>query len=83
MAAAPRVLIVPIGVGFIIQSFAAQLTGQSDPAGVTRCAWYGLIPAGLTGLLALAAIPALDLVLRPGRLGPAVHQGSATTWPSA
>ena len=66
--------IVPIGVAFIIQSFAAQLTGQGDAAGVIRYAWYGLIMAGLVGVLALSVIPAVGPVLGLGPFTPGVRE---------
>jgi MATE family multidrug resistance protein len=38
--------ILPMGLVFIVQSFAAQLLGQGDLAGARRYAWYGLLVAG-------------------------------------
>jgi multidrug resistance protein, MATE family len=51
------IAILPMGVVFIVQSFAAQLTGKGDVEGARRYAWYGLILSGIAGLIGLAAIP--------------------------
>jgi MATE family multidrug resistance protein len=50
-------LILPMGVVFIVQSFAAQLRGKNDLVGARRYGWYGLILAVLAGLVALACTP--------------------------
>jgi MATE family multidrug resistance protein len=50
-------LIFPMGVVFIVQSFAAQLFGKDDLVGARRYGWYGLILAVLAGLVALASTP--------------------------
>jgi MATE family multidrug resistance protein len=50
-------LILPMGVVFIVQSFAAQLRGKDDLVGARRYGWYGLILAVLAGLVALACTP--------------------------
>jgi len=51
------VAILPMGVVFIVQSFAAQLTGKGDLTGARRYAWYGLILSAVAGLIGLIAIP--------------------------
>ncbi|MCG8420328.1 MAG: MATE family efflux transporter [Proteobacteria bacterium] len=56
-------IILPIGMAFIVQSFASQLYGKGDLLGARRYAWYGLVLAGLVALLALAAIPLIGPVL--------------------
>lgn len=56
-------LILPMGVNFIVQSFAAQLYGRGDAAGARRYGWYGLVVAAMTELLCLAAWPFVDDVL--------------------
>lgn len=56
-------LIFPMGVAFIVQSFAAQLHGKGDLTSARRYAWYGLILAALAGLLALASIPLVAPVI--------------------
>jgi MATE family multidrug resistance protein len=55
--------ILPMGIVFIVQSFAAQLRGQGDITGARRYAWYGLIVAAVAQVLALAAIPFVGPVL--------------------
>lgn len=50
-------LILPMGIVFIVQSFAAQLQGKDDLTSARRHGWYGLILAALAGLLALASLP--------------------------
>ncbi len=59
-------LMLPTGLVFIVQSFASQLHGAGDRAGVRRYGWYGLAVAGLTQLVALLALPLLPWAL--GRL---------------
>lgn len=54
------VLILPMGVTFIVSSFAAQLFGQGDAAGARRYGWYGLAVAVATLVLSLAAWPFID-----------------------
>jgi len=56
-------IIFPMGVGMIVQSFAAQLTGQRRLGDTRRYAWYGLAIAGAAMLFAFAVIPLLPLVL--------------------
>lgn len=56
-------VILPMGTVFIVQSFAAQLTGKKDPAGARRFAWYGLGIAVVCGVLALLGLPLVDDVL--------------------
>ena len=59
--------ILPMGVVFIVSSFASQLTGAGDPAGARRFGWYGLAVAAATQVLGLALLPAVAPVL--GLLG--------------
>jgi MATE family multidrug resistance protein len=66
-------MILPMGVVFIVQSFAAQLVGQQDLGGARRYAWYGLLLAGLSQLLALAAIPLVGLAIHQLNYTPAVQ----------
>jgi MATE family multidrug resistance protein len=51
--------IFPMGVVFIVSSFASQLFGRGDARGARRYGWYGLAVAAATQLFALAAIPAV------------------------
>ena len=57
------VLILPMGITFIVSSFAAQLFGKGDLAGARRYGWYGLMVAVLTTALALVSRPFIDDVL--------------------
>ena len=57
------VAILPMGVVFIVQSFAAQLTGKGDLVGARRYAWYGLILSGVTALIGFAALPLIGPAL--------------------
>jgi hypothetical protein len=57
------VILLPMGTVFIVQSFVAQLAGRGERAQTPRFASYGLIIALASGLVALAAIPALAPLL--------------------
>lgn len=67
-------LVLPMGITFIIQSYAAQLAGQGDLASARRYGWYGLILAGLAMLLTIAAIPAIGPTLELTGHAPAVRE---------
>ncbi len=67
------VLILPMGVVFIVSSFASQLAGAGDLAGARRFGVYGLILSGLTQLLCMVAIPVLPLLLEPLSYTPEVR----------
>ena len=56
--------ILPMGVVFIAQSFAAQLLGRDKLEVALRYAWYALIVAGVTGIVALGAMGAIGPTLR-------------------
>jgi len=71
-------VILPMGVVFIVQSFAAQLSGRGDLIGARRYGWYGLITAGATGLFALAAIPLVGPALGLTDYEPAVREMMAS-----
>jgi multidrug resistance protein, MATE family len=60
-------IIFPMGVAFIVQSFAAQLRGRGEHAAITRYGFYGLSLSLFAGLVALACIPFLPSLL--GSLG--------------
>jgi MATE family multidrug resistance protein len=66
-------IILPMGTAFIVQSFAAQLRGRGDLEAVDRYAFYGLILAGLAGLLSLLCIPFIPRMLAPLGYSPNVH----------
>ncbi len=57
------VTILPMGIVFIAQSFAAQLFGQGRTATAIRYAWYALILAGVTMCVSIASIPAIEPLL--------------------
>jgi len=40
-----NILVLPMGIVFVVQSFAAQLTGKGDLHGARRYGWYGLLLA--------------------------------------
>jgi MATE family multidrug resistance protein len=67
------VFMLPLGVAFIVQSFAAQLSGRSDRARLRRYGWYGLGIAALAELVALALIPAVPWLLARADYTPAVR----------
>lgn len=54
------VVMLPMCTAWIVQSFAAQLTGRGDPTAARRYAWYGLALAVAAALLAAAATPFVD-----------------------
>lgn len=55
--------ILPMGITFIVSSFAAQLHGKGDTAGARRYGWYGLVVAVGTEVACLASLPFIDEVL--------------------
>ncbi|MEK7703314.1 MAG: MATE family efflux transporter [Myxococcota bacterium] len=57
------VTILPMGMVFIAQSFAAQLFGKGRLDVAVRYAWYGLIVAGVMIFVSVLAIPAVGPVL--------------------
>lgn len=56
-------MIFPMGVVFLVSSFAAQFFGQGDMAGARRYGWYGLGIAALTQLFMVAARPFIPEML--------------------
>lgn len=66
-------LILPMGVVFIVSSFASQLFGMGDAAGARRYAWYGLGVAAVTQLAGVAALPAVGSLLGLLDLAPEVR----------
>jgi multidrug resistance protein, MATE family len=78
---AAALFILPMGLVFIVQSFAAQLLGKGDIGGARRYAWYGLVLAGVTQVLAVAAIPLVGLALAASDFTPEV-QALMTTYVS-
>ncbi len=65
--------IFPIGMAFIVQSFAAQLTGAGDEAGARRYGAYGLVLAAGTGVLGVLVLPVLPWAVRLLRFAPDVE----------
>jgi multidrug resistance protein, MATE family len=53
-------MILPMGVVFIVSTFASQFFGQGDLAGARRHGFYGLVVAGVAQAIALAAILVVD-----------------------
>ncbi len=84
-----NILVLPMGVCFVVQSFASQLTGKGDAKGARRFGWYGLGVAVLAQLACLASLPflkdAVDLLnytsevktLMVGYLGYRLFSGGA------
>ncbi|MEZ4410022.1 MAG: MATE family efflux transporter [Polyangiales bacterium] len=64
---------LPLGVAFIVQSFAAQLHGQPDRARLRRYGGYGLGVAALAEVCALASIPAVPWLLSKADYTPSVR----------
>lgn len=54
---------LPMGLAFIIQSFASQLSGKGDHDAVRRFGWYGILISLFSGAVFLALIGAIDPVL--------------------
>jgi MATE family multidrug resistance protein len=57
------ILILPMGLTFIVQSFAAQYFGRGDLVSARRFGWYGLMVALATEALALLTLPVVGPVL--------------------
>jgi MATE family multidrug resistance protein len=57
-------LIFPMGIVFIVQSFASQLFGRKDLAGARRYGFYGVLVALATQVLAVAGYFAAEPILR-------------------
>lgn len=69
-----NILILPMGVAFIVASFASQFAGEGDPVGARRYGWYGIGLALLTQLICLAGIPGVPGVLSAIGHGGEVHR---------
>jgi len=57
------VAILPMGVVFIVQSFASQLKSKGDMVAARRYAWYGLMLTALTAVLAACTIPLIGPII--------------------
>ena len=53
------IVIFPMGIVLIAQSFSSQYSGKGDMRTATRFAWYGLIVAAASEILALICYPAV------------------------
>ena len=58
-----NVLILPMGVAFIVSTYASQKVGAGDAAGARRYGFYGLMLAAIAGLACLALVPAASSLL--------------------
>lgn len=67
-------IVLPMGVVFIVQSFAAQLHGRGDLTAARRYAYYALALSAVAGVLALLLLPFLDSLLSVFPYSPAVHE---------
>ena len=70
-------VILPMGTVFIVQSFVAQLTGRGEADQAPRFAWYGILIAAISGVLAIAALPAVEPLLSLTGYSPTVQQEMA------
>jgi MATE family multidrug resistance protein len=52
-----NILVLPMGIVFVVQSFAAQLTGKGNIHGARRYGWYGLLLAVATQAVCMASLP--------------------------
>ena len=68
------VMVLPMGVVFIVQSFASQLRGRGDLKAIPRYAFYGLALALCAGLFAALCIPFVSPLLGRLHYAPRVHQ---------
>lgn len=68
------ILILPMGILFIVSSFASQLFGQKDLDGARRYGWYGLVIAGVTQVLCMLAALGVPFVLDQLSYSPEVKQ---------
>jgi multidrug resistance protein, MATE family len=71
-------IILPIGMVFILQSFASQLRGRGELGAVRRYAWYGLALALVSAVLAAALVPLVPRVLSLFTYEEAVESAMAT-----
>lgn len=66
-------VIFPMGLAFIVQSFASQYAGRGEPVAARRYGWYGLILSGVFLVLSLSALPFIDTLLGVFPYEPEVH----------
>lgn len=58
-----NILILPMGVAFIVSTYASQKVGAGDAAGARRYGFYGLVLAAAAGVACMAALPAVPSLL--------------------
>ena len=68
------ILVLPMGISFIVSSFASQLFGKGDLAGARRFGVYGLFLAVVTEVLCLAGIAFVPQALGLFSYAPDVRQ---------
>jgi MATE family multidrug resistance protein len=68
------IVILPMGVVFIVQSFAAQLRGRGELEAAPRYAWYGLTIALLAAFAGVITIPFAPWALGQLEFAPEVHR---------
>jgi len=56
-------VIVPMGVAFMVQSFAAQLSARGEVGAARRYAWYGLMVTAAVVVAAVASTPLIGPLL--------------------
>ena len=69
---AQALFILPMGVVFVVSTFASQLHGGGDPAGARRFGWYGLAVALVAGIGSVALIPLVPSAVGRMELEPGV-----------
>lgn len=73
-----NILVLPMGMVFVVQSFAAQLTGRGDATGARRYGWYGLGIAALAQIVCVASLPFLPQAVALFDYAPDVQHLMAT-----
>lgn len=68
------ILILPMGISFIVSSFASQLYGRGDLAGARRYGVYGIFLAAATQLACVAMLPFVPAALSLFSYAPDVRQ---------
>lgn len=68
-------VMLPMGISFILQSFSSQLRGRGDLTTARRYADYGLLVAAFSALPSVAFIPALGPLLSLIDYAPDVREG--------
>jgi MATE family multidrug resistance protein len=71
-------VMLPMGLASVVQSFASQFLGLGDRAAARRYGWYGIVFAALFGLAGALAIPAVPAVLRGFPVAPDVREQMST-----